>query len=214
MKTTKHKREQGIQERIREVATRLFCQKGYGATSVSEIVEHAGVTKPVLYYYFGSKAGLFKHIFEQHFGMLRDLVTKALQQPGTSREKILQLTADQFELCRKNFDGARLTISTVLGPEKGTPVVHFAELHRTHAELFCAILMEGIQRGEIRPIRVDEAGLAYIGMVNMFIMRQVSRRQWSLDRGSAERLVELYFSGIASTGPAESASHSPQGARE
>jgi AcrR family transcriptional regulator len=213
LKKTKHKREQGIKDRIREVATRLFCLRGYGATAVSEIVSQAGVTKPVLYYYFGSKAGLFTHIFEHHFGMLRDLVSKAQRHPGSCKEKVLQLTADQFELSRQNFDGARLIISTVLGPEKGTPLVRFAELHRSLAELFCAILAEGIQRGEVRPMRVDEAGLAYIGMVNMFIMRQVSRRTWSLDRDSAARLVDLYFSGITGAGPATQSGPVPQGAR-
>jgi hypothetical protein len=101
----------------------------------------------------------------------------------------------------------------VLGPEKGTPLVRFAELHRSLAELFCAILAEGIQRGEVRPMRVDEAGLAYIGMVNMFIMRQVSRRTWSLDRDSAARLVDLYFSGITGAGPATQSGPVPQGAR-
>ena len=38
--------------KIVAAAVRLFCEKGYEATAVREIVEAAGVTKPVLYYYF------------------------------------------------------------------------------------------------------------------------------------------------------------------
>ena len=43
---------------ILEVALKLFSNYGYEATGVQEICEQAGVTKPTLYHYFGSKQGL------------------------------------------------------------------------------------------------------------------------------------------------------------
>src|ERR1700709_507875 len=43
---------------IARVPARLFASRGYDATSVREIVEASGVTKPTLYYHFGSKQGL------------------------------------------------------------------------------------------------------------------------------------------------------------
>ncbi|MBN1243554.1 MAG: TetR/AcrR family transcriptional regulator [Spirochaetales bacterium] len=39
-------------------AARLFAARGYDAVSVGELVEAAGVTKPSLYHWFGSKRGL------------------------------------------------------------------------------------------------------------------------------------------------------------
>ena len=39
-------------ERLLETATDIFAKKGYAGTSVREIVNRAGVSKPVLYYYF------------------------------------------------------------------------------------------------------------------------------------------------------------------
>ena len=42
----------------------LFAEKGYASTSVREIVSSAGVTKPVLYYYFHSKEGMFQAILD------------------------------------------------------------------------------------------------------------------------------------------------------
>jgi AcrR family transcriptional regulator len=46
-------------ERLLETAIGMFAAKGYAGTSVREIVERAAVSKPVLYYYFKSKEGLF-----------------------------------------------------------------------------------------------------------------------------------------------------------
>jgi AcrR family transcriptional regulator len=41
-----------------EVAARLFGRHGYEATSMDDIARDCGVTKPMLYAYFGSKEGL------------------------------------------------------------------------------------------------------------------------------------------------------------
>ena len=50
-------------ELLLNTALELFHAKGYDAVGVQEIVEKAGVTKPTLYYYFGSKLGLLKNAF-------------------------------------------------------------------------------------------------------------------------------------------------------
>jgi AcrR family transcriptional regulator len=42
----------------------LFARHGYEGTGVQEIVEAANVTKPTLYHYFGSKAGLLEALLE------------------------------------------------------------------------------------------------------------------------------------------------------
>lgn len=51
-------------ELITEKAIRLFAKKGYEGVGVQEICEESGITKPTLYYYFKSKAGLLEHIGE------------------------------------------------------------------------------------------------------------------------------------------------------
>ena len=52
-------------EMIMRCAKTLFYAKGYDAVGVQEIVDKAGVTKPTLYYYFGSKYGLLKTLIEE-----------------------------------------------------------------------------------------------------------------------------------------------------
>jgi AcrR family transcriptional regulator len=47
-----------VARQIARTAAKLFASRGYDATSIREIVEAAGVAKPTLYYYFGSKEGL------------------------------------------------------------------------------------------------------------------------------------------------------------
>lgn len=47
---------------ITEKAIELFSKKGYEAVGVQELCDASGITKPTLYYYFKSKAGVLEHI--------------------------------------------------------------------------------------------------------------------------------------------------------
>jgi AcrR family transcriptional regulator len=52
------------------VAEEVFVERGYVATSMDEIAERVGVSKPMLYEYFGSKEGLLVACIRQARGEL------------------------------------------------------------------------------------------------------------------------------------------------
>jgi AcrR family transcriptional regulator len=54
-------------------ATDLFCTKGYGATSLSEVVKLSGGSLSTLYDLFGNKAGLFRAIIEDRCKSITEL---------------------------------------------------------------------------------------------------------------------------------------------
>jgi AcrR family transcriptional regulator len=47
-------------ERILDAAEQLFAAQGYANTTMDQIVQALGVTKPFVYYYFGSKQEIFE----------------------------------------------------------------------------------------------------------------------------------------------------------
>lgn len=52
-------------EEILQVAAALFAERGYLSTTLDDIAEKMGFTKPALYYYFSSKEEMLVEIFEQ-----------------------------------------------------------------------------------------------------------------------------------------------------
>ena len=52
-------------QQLFEVARERFAHQGFHATSMDEIAEAAGVTKPVLYQHFPSKRALYVDILEE-----------------------------------------------------------------------------------------------------------------------------------------------------
>lgn len=56
-------------ERILSVASKMFAEKGFANVSVRDICKVTGTTAPVIYYYFGSKKGLFDAVARKKITM-------------------------------------------------------------------------------------------------------------------------------------------------
>jgi AcrR family transcriptional regulator len=60
------------QAEILDVATGEFAEHGYSGARVDDIAERTRTTKRMLYYYFGSKKGLFVAVLERAYAAIRD----------------------------------------------------------------------------------------------------------------------------------------------
>jgi AcrR family transcriptional regulator len=70
------------------VALRVFAERGYHPTSMNDLAEAAGVTKPVLYQHFRSKRALYLELLEDVGEQLRATIDKATTEAGTPREQV------------------------------------------------------------------------------------------------------------------------------
>ncbi len=75
---------EATQAQILAAAGRIFAEKGFGASSVSEIAAAAGVTKSLIHHHFGSKRGLWNAIKERHFRDYFDVQMGMLGAPPTA----------------------------------------------------------------------------------------------------------------------------------
>lgn len=93
-------------ELIMECAKELFYVRGYDAVGVQEIVDRAGISKPTLYYYFGSKLGLLKTLLETKFADLVFLEEYGQESIKDIREELYRMAGmlrDFFEKDRKFY---------------------------------------------------------------------------------------------------------------
>ena len=88
MTPTKAEQADATRTALSAAARQLFTERGYAATSTTEIVERAGVTRGALYHHFAAKDELFRAVFEQ----LEGEVTKHVAQEAlTSADPLEQL---------------------------------------------------------------------------------------------------------------------------
>lgn len=105
-----------VAEHLGRTALRLFAQKGYTATSVSEIVMAAGVTKPTLYYYYGSKEQLARKLVVEPLEALQAELQSLTASARTPLEREIAWLAAQLEFTRQDMDRARFVFALYFGP--------------------------------------------------------------------------------------------------
>jgi AcrR family transcriptional regulator len=71
-----------------DVAVERFAAKGFHATSMEEIADAAGVTKPVLYQHFRSKRTLYLELLDDMGRELMDAIGKATAAAGAPRLQV------------------------------------------------------------------------------------------------------------------------------
>lgn len=79
-----------------EAAMRVFWEKGYVATSMTDLTTAMGIASPSLYAAFGSKEDLFREALDRYDSNFRNLAGEALNSDAPLRdqfERLLHLSA-------------------------------------------------------------------------------------------------------------------------
>ena len=79
------------QEQVLDAVVQLFWEKGYEATSVSDIVETTGLNKSSLYNAFGSKDALFDQALNRYVNGRTEMITGLLHQGSAGLDDLLSL---------------------------------------------------------------------------------------------------------------------------
>jgi len=80
-------------EQILARAAKLFAKRGYTATSMNEVAEACGVSKPSLYHYVQDKQQLLVEIAAAHIARLEALVDEVGAETHTSEQRVRRLIA-------------------------------------------------------------------------------------------------------------------------
>jgi AcrR family transcriptional regulator len=134
------RKEEGVMGRPREFDTdaaleramRLFWAKGYEGTSVGELTETLGISRPSLYAAFGDKQSLFRAALERYAAGPAGYVAVALGKP-TAREvaeHLLRGAAD-LQASTRNPGGCLTVNGGIACGDEAEPVRQALNAHRT-----------------------------------------------------------------------------------
>jgi AcrR family transcriptional regulator len=86
------------EEQIVRIAAEVFGARGFAATSVAEIAERAGISKPLIYNYFGSKEGLFSACLHRAGAILAEEMERIAGGDAVGLERALRTLEGIFTL--------------------------------------------------------------------------------------------------------------------
>jgi AcrR family transcriptional regulator len=184
-------------ERILHTALDLFAVRGYDATAVREICEAAGITKPTLYHFYGSKDGVFQALVRSGFLRYRALVDAALATPGTFRHRVKMVARAVFESARRQPRFWRFMHSVIWAPP-GTAMPPTESCTQFYDGVVAALAMgaeEAVTRGEIAPGPTDVRMLILMGAISEAATGYVIAGKPELTPELADQLVDSILDG-------------------
>lgn len=190
-----HAGEASSRDRILQKAMELFAERGYEATSVREICEAAGLTKPTLYHFFGSKEGVFRALVEGSLAELSAELGETLSGPGPTRERLGRFARLYFERTRARRPLMRLIFSLVHNPPAaGRPIDCTAYYDATAGRLATA-LAQGVDAGELQPGPVEPRLLVFMGALAESLAGNLIAGRPELTPELADALVDTVLDG-------------------
>ena len=188
--------EPNARERLLETATELFAEKGYAGTSVREIVDRAGVSKPVLYYYFKSKEGLFYAIMEWAADVQQEILEEIFTTSGTVLDRFIYFYRRISEGVQQYQNLYKMIHGLIYGPPQGAPEYDFPKYQRYMLDAVKRIYTNGLTAGEVQPADADEVAFLVLSLIDFSLnMNQILPEL--ADPLRPERLLRLAFQGLS-----------------
>ncbi len=161
-------------ENLLQQAMLMFAARGYDAVGVQEIADAAGITKPTLYHYFGSKHGLLTSLLNENFDPFFANLEQAARYQGDVTLSLRAVTAAYFSFASQNPRFYRFHLSMWFAPvesEAFRASVLLAERQQQLLEaLFsAAALNHGNMKGRQRAYAAS-----FLGMINTYITQALN----------------------------------------
>jgi TetR/AcrR family transcriptional regulator len=184
-------------EAILSCALQLFSARGYDAVGVQEIVEAAGVQKPTLYHYFGSKAGLLQSVLEENFASLFSELEKAASYNHDVKTTLEAVARVYFDFARQNPRFFRLQLALWFGAPDSEPFRAVAGFDLRQQELLENLFYQAsLDHGNMKG-RQKAYAATFLGMVNTYAASELNGLI-TLDPSLVYQAVHQFMHGIFS----------------
>ncbi len=156
-------------ESILDVALKLFADKGYDAVGVQEVVDAAGITKPTLYHYFGSKYGLLEAILDTGFGRLMDKVSGPMNSSDSDvRERLFNVAKAFLTFAVDDGIFFSFMLSLMYSPRSSDSYKavkpHLLNLYQNVIDMF---MRASDQLGNMNG-RQEQFAMGFLGLLNQY----------------------------------------------
>ncbi|MAU80793.1 TetR/AcrR family transcriptional regulator [Gordonia sp. Z-3] len=190
----------GAQRRLQliEVARGLFAERGFEGTSVEEIAQRAGVSKPIVYEHFGGKEGLYAVVVDREMETLLEMVTSSLTK-NRSLYRIQQVALALLTYMEERTDGFRILVRG--DRTDATDTMTYSSLLNDAVSQVEHILAGDFERRGFDPALAPLYAQALVGMVSVTAQWWLDVREPSKEVVAAH-LVNLCWNGLTRLDPA------------
>lgn len=193
-------------ERLLAEARRLFIERGYANTTVSDIVEAASVTKPALYYYFEGKEAIYRAIVGEAIdGFLAVLRQFEEEAPAMTPPDALRTLVDRiFSQMMAHLDTGRLICADMHCTSNERPPIDKKVLREEYLRTVETTIRRGLRIGVWHGPAPLLAGMV-VGLIDAAVAGEVRPEPlWRPGREGLRAVLEIAMRGWSARETAES----------
>jgi len=139
----------GKHARILNAALKVFAEKGFYNTRISEIAREANVADGTIYLYFKNKDDILISLFEEEIGKICDLIREELAKAKDPVEKLRIFASHHLNLILKNRELAEV-MQVELRQSPKFMLEYVNKIFMEYVNLVKAIIIEGQEQGIFR----------------------------------------------------------------
>jgi len=182
-------------DRILQKALALFSEKGYDATSVREICEAAGITKPTLYHFYGSKEGVYQALVQGALERFQADMMHALAGDGSLRTHLSRMARAYVDAAVREPGLARFLMALIHNPPRSAPATDFVGFYHGILAEAGRTLEAAVARGEVAPGPTEVRLLVFMGALGEAMHGYLLSGRPQLTHELADSLVEVVLGG-------------------
>ena len=154
--------EEDRRAQILRIATELFREKGYHGTSLEDIADRVGFTKPAIYYYFDSKEDLLFAIVERVVSRALERVQRIRAQGSPPLERMHAILVENTRVVLEHIDEntAFYNERGLLSPERERMV---RDIERAYTQILRDTYADGVRSGDLLDINPSIAVSTLLG---------------------------------------------------
>ena len=157
---------------ILDAAMVVFARSGFHEARMDDIVQESGLSKGTLYWYFKSKEEIITAISQRLFATDIESVEGLLKAEGTVSERLQQLTRERVQGLQELSDVVAILVEFYAAALHQDGVRQFIKTYfQNFHELLVALIQQGIERGEFRPVDATAAATALDAVFEGLIVR-------------------------------------------
>lgn len=187
--------------KLKEAALRLFGQKGYDGTALSEIAKAVGVKTPAIYAFFESKEDLFMTVFEESMSVYNEFV-KGLADSMTgfgTEKKLHSLLLRQYEFHREQHELALFTFRYMMFPpdfllERIQEAFERSDRYLT--EMVGGVMQEGLDNGELKPVPKEQLEDSFLTLLDGLGAQYYFYKTPEVFERKLEHAFQFYWSSV------------------
>ena len=186
-----------VRDRLLGAALQLFARKGFESASVRELTEAAKVTRPTLYYHFGSKEGLYLELVERLCATVEDSILHSLVPQGTARVRLRSFVLKILDSIIEDAGNQRFFFVISLDPRRNNLSSFHERMRNFIAAVVELLLEEGVEKGEFETDDVKCITKLILALVDSFIYNQIFLAYPKSNRDETEKMLDVLLDQIA-----------------